>query len=81
MKVSFWFLMPIPKSSTKRFRSQCLDGRVYHVKKPDADNLIKFVKDALNKIAWHDDSQVAKLRGVKVYADVPKTVVLIEALD
>lgn len=29
-----------------------------HIKKPDADNILKAVLDALNKWAWFDDAQV-----------------------
>jgi Holliday junction resolvase RusA-like endonuclease len=31
--------------------------RVPHAKKPDSDNVAKSVCDALNQIAWRDDSQ------------------------
>lgn len=29
--------------------------------KPDADNIVKSVLDALNRVAWRDDSQVTKI--------------------
>lgn len=32
-----------------------------HIIKPDLDNLAKGIMDALNGIAWHDDSQVVSL--------------------
>lgn len=32
--------------------------REWHTKKPDADNVLKAVKDALMALAWRDDSQV-----------------------
>lgn len=32
-----------------------------HTKKPDCDNISKLVLDALNKVAWVDDAQVALL--------------------
>jgi Holliday junction resolvase RusA-like endonuclease len=32
----------------------------YKSSKPDLNNIIKTIEDALNKIAWKDDSQVAK---------------------
>jgi len=48
-----------------------------HIKKPDTDNLLKFVKDCLNGIAWKDDSQVFDVRGIKRYSDEPKTEIFI----
>ena len=32
----------------------------------DLDNYIKTVLDALNGVAWKDDSQVARITGIKV---------------
>ena len=40
----------------------------HHIKKPDLDNLIKAVKDALKGICWHDDSQVTEIKASKHYA-------------
>lgn len=34
--------------------------RVRHWKKPDADNLLKSLFDAINSIVWHDDAQVSE---------------------
>lgn len=34
----------------------------------DIDNLVKIVQDALNTVAYGDDSQIAELRAVKRYA-------------
>lgn len=71
------FYMPIPKSTSKRKRSRMLG--MPHVKKPDTDNLVKFVKDCLNGIAWHDDSQVWSIVAKKKYsAGIPYTLVVLE---
>lgn len=35
-----------------------LKGFIAHTKKPDADNVQKAVKDAMNKIVYQDDSQI-----------------------
>ena len=40
-----------------------------HVCKPDADNLAKFVLDALNGIYYKDDSQIYYLNVEKKYGD------------
>lgn len=44
---------------------------VYHVKKPDADNLAKAVKDAMTGLVYRDDSQIVALMVSKVYGDQP----------
>jgi len=49
-----------------------------HIKKPDEDNLVKLVKDALNKTYWKDDAQVWKGNYTKVYGKTPRTEVTIE---
>lgn len=67
------FTMPIPKSLRKRDVALVDAGKYYHTKKPDLDNLVKFVKDCLNGVAWKDDSQVVKLTAVKVYGREPET--------
>lgn len=35
-------------------------GGAYHTQKPDFDNIIKNIKDALKDVAWIDDAQVAR---------------------
>jgi Holliday junction resolvase RusA-like endonuclease len=74
------FYMPIPKSGKvsriephtgKRKQYTVSDGMA-HITKPDIDNLVKGLFDALNGIAWHDDNQVYKITSVeKVYSDYP----------
>lgn len=39
--------------------------RVEHTSKPDLDNCLKSVKDALKGLAWRDDSQVSQLVACK----------------
>ena len=38
------------------------------VSKPDLDNMVKAVGDAMNGIAYSDDSQIVSLKARKVYA-------------
>jgi len=49
---------------TKKYQ----DGLVLHTKRPDIDNVIKAVLDALNSVL-HDDAQVAKITATKYYAE------------
>jgi Holliday junction resolvase RusA-like endonuclease len=72
------FYMPIPKSSTKKFKALCDSVPVRHVKRPDVDNLVKFALDCLNGVAWVDDGQVSEVNAVKLYSTQPRTVVILE---
>lgn len=51
-----------------------------HTQRPDLDNCAKAILDALNRIAWADDTQVAELTVSKVWGPVAGTVVQIERL-
>ena len=65
LHLSVEFVLPRPKRLlTKRWRELL----VWHDKKPDCDNLLKAVKDALNNLAWRDDSQVCQVYVEKRYA-------------
>lgn len=59
----------IPKSTSKKARTAMLSGQTYPTKKPDVDNVIKIVLDALNGFAWHDDAQVIDLHISKTYTE------------
>ena len=50
----------IPKSATKGKLLDMKYNIVRPCKKPDADNVLKIVCDALNKIAYDDDTQIVK---------------------
>ena len=67
------FVMPIPKSTSKKKRMEMIEGKIHHTKRPDCDNLVKFVKDCCNEIVWHDDSQVVHIQAVKQYGRHPST--------
>lgn len=70
---------PIPKSATKAQRVEMAGGTVEYPHKPDADNIAKIILDALNGLAYDDDSQVTTLRVSKFYGSEPRvTVMLVE---
>ena len=71
---------PIPKSVSKRKHQEMSVGLIKHDKKPDCDNLAKSILDALNGIAFKDDSQVCELIVHKLYSDEPRVDVTIETL-
>jgi Holliday junction resolvase RusA-like endonuclease len=55
----------------------------WHTTKPDVDNCLKLLKDALKGLAWHDDSQIARYGQVeKLYVENnPRTELRISAID
>lgn len=74
-------VFPRPKSKTKKRGD---NPRLLHTGKPDCDNIAKAVCDALNGVAWKDDSQVCELTVSKVVASADenaRTIVTITAKD
>jgi len=74
------FIMPIPKSWPKIRREKAVHFTIWHIKTPDLDNLVKFVKDCLNGLAWYDDKQVAILNAFKRYGPEPGTSITIKQI-
>lgn len=69
------FFMPIPKSSSSLKKRQMANGVIGHQKKPDLDNLIKFVLDCLNGLLFRDDAQIGEIRAKKIYSQKPGTLI------
>ena len=61
----------VPESWSARERAAALAGAVLPTSRPDGDNHLKVVQDALNKIVWMDDSQVIDARVIKRYDPKP----------
>lgn len=55
--VAIKVLFVLPRPGNLHWKTKAMP-RVPHTKKPDADNLIKGLKDALKGIVWRDDNQV-----------------------
>lgn len=72
---------PIPKSTSKKKRAQMESGEIMHLKKPDCDNVAKACLDALNGIAFYDDSQVCDLTVKKFYSENPRVCITIEGVE
>ena len=62
----------IPKSATKKARAEIENLERFPTKKPDCDNVLKIIADALNGIAYHDDSQIVRATVEKYFADEPR---------
>lgn len=70
-----------PKSTKKKQMQEMLSNLILPTKKPDCDNIAKIVLDALNQIAYKDDSQVVDLSVRKQYASEAKVYVHIEEIE
>ena len=67
----------IPKSKSKAKKPLMEEKKLRPIKKPDADNIVKCYLDALNKIAYNDDTQVVDLQIRRFYSYKPRVVVTI----
>ena len=78
--VRVMFYMPIPKATSKKARERMAAGLEVPAKKPDIDNLLKAVLDALNGKCYHDDNQLVEISAKKLYSTEPRTEVFISEL-
>lgn len=70
LKVDAYFA--VPKSASKKAREAMLSGETPCMKKPDADNIIKCIADALNGVAYDDDKQITNVVFSKQYSESPR---------
>ena len=59
VRVLIEFTRPLPKSAPKKRNGEA------DTYKPDLDNMVKSVFDALNGVAWRDDAQITELTARK----------------
>jgi Holliday junction resolvase RusA-like endonuclease len=69
---------PIPKSASKVKKAAMEAGDIRPTKKPDWDNVGKLITDALNNLAYHDDSQIVNCTVEKYYSKQSRVEVEIE---
>lgn len=68
----------IPKNVKKQDINKMLERTISPTKKPDIDNIVKVILDAMNKFAFNDDIQITKLNVEKVYGTEEKIYISIE---
>lgn len=66
-----------PKQTAKAVREKMYAGKIRPAKKPDADNIIKSICDALNGLAYVDDGQIVSVYCRKLYSDRARCEVII----
>nr|DAL98062.1 MAG TPA: Endodeoxyribonuclease RusA [Caudoviricetes sp.] len=70
----------MPKSFSKKKREEALLGYIRPTTKPDTDNYVKGVLDALNGTVLKDDSVVCEIFAQKFYSERPRIEVFIDDL-
>lgn len=70
----------VPKGDSKATRAAKLEGFIRPTKKPDMDNVVKLVADALNQVAYRDDTQIVDCQCRKFYSEQPRTVIIIKQI-
>ena len=78
IKAEIKVFMQMPKSESMKKKAAMMAGQIRPTKKPDADNCAKSVLDALNKIAFDDDSQIVELHVNKYYSENPRVTITLE---
>ncbi len=78
VKVEIVAFMGIPKSTPKKDIEKMLDNTISPTKKPDIDNIVKSILDALNKFAYYDDNLVCKIDVEKKYNTTEKIYIKVE---
>lgn len=79
LRISAFFR--VPKSDSAKTTLKKLGGAIRPTKKPDMDNIVKIVADALNGVAFHDDAQIVDCMVRKFYSDEPRVEVIIENIE
>jgi Holliday junction resolvase RusA-like endonuclease len=69
-----------PAKSLSKKKKEELLFKIDYTKKPDADNIAKTILDALNGLAYKDDSQVSALLVLKDYGVENKIIVELEEI-
>ena len=72
LKIRFVFHIKRPKAHfrTGKYSNELKKtAPVYHTKRPDVDNYVKFYMDCMNNVVYLDDSQVIDIYAKKEYDD------------
>lgn len=70
--INIWAGLLMPKSASKKKVAEMKLGIIAPEKRPDVDNLLKTVMDALEKLAYKNDSQICKAIIEKDFSERPR---------
>jgi Holliday junction resolvase RusA-like endonuclease len=71
LEVRMIFFFPRPKAHFNARGALKASAPYWYTPKPDLDNLIKFIFDALESVYWHNDSYIVNSDIKKVYGPNP----------
>ena len=71
----------IAKSDSKKMQQMKLNNELRPSKKPDIDNVLKLVLDALNEVAYKDDTQVIEVECKKFFSINPRIEITLEDIN
>ena len=77
LRVEIRAYFSIAKRTARKWLPSMAAGLIRPTKKPDVDNITKAVLDALNKVAYKDDSAIVHFSIEKYYSDTPRVEVTI----
>lgn len=75
VRISMYICFAPNRSDTKKNRIIKLLNKLWPKKKPDVDNVIKVVLDALNKVAYADDTQVNEIHVIRHWDEQERLVI------
>lgn len=81
VETEYEFVFPIPSSYSTAKKTQAVASEIFHIKRPDVSNCIKFAEDTLKLIVIEDDSQVVSIIASKRFGEFPFTLVKIIPLS
>lgn len=76
LRMSIRFYLSVPKSASER-KKENLIAKFFPTKRPDNDNLYKGIADALNGVAYYDDSQIVITHIHKLWSINPRAEITI----
>ena len=80
IKIQIYAYFGVPKSWSNKKKTAAVHDEIYPTKKPDCDNIVKIICDALNLVAYKDDSQIVECTCIKRYGTQGGVSVVIDEL-
>jgi Holliday junction resolvase RusA-like endonuclease len=80
VQVNMHLACQVPASWSKKKLAQALNLEILPTTKPDIDNCVKAVFDAMNGVVWKDDVQCCSVCVAKRYSDTPGVLVEVTEL-